>query len=123
MPRVCTKSLIEDREQDIITIRKTVTLVEEINSEEFSPRENLARASRRSSARRDLSERASRACFSSPRECDPHGAPASPPVCCRCFGAATNRGIDNLAAHRQEARSPQSLVKTSEQDVDSTGWL
>jgi len=36
-------------------------------------------------------------------------------VCCRCFGAATNRGIDNLAAHRQEARSPQSLVKTSEQ--------
>src|SRR3954463_5883544 len=39
----------------------------------------------------------------------------------RCFGAATNRGIDNLAAHRQEARSPQSLVKTSEQD--GTGWL
>src|SRR3954447_10051031 len=34
-----------------------------------------------------------------------------------------DRGIDNLAAHRQETRSPQKLVEAPEQDVDSTGSL
>src|SRR4051812_17686443 len=34
-----------------------------------------------------------------------------------------DRGIDDLAAHRQETRSPQKLVEAPEQDVDSTGSL
>src|SRR3954463_1946837 len=32
-----------------------------------------------------------------------------------------DRGIDNLAAHRQEARSPQSLIEPKEQSVDRAG--
>ena len=44
-------------------------------------------------------------------------------LCVALLRRRDDRGIDNLAAHRQETRSPQKLVEAPEQDVDSTGSL
>src|SRR6476620_2097087 len=44
-------------------------------------------------------------------------------LCVALLRRRDDRGIDNLAAHRQEARSPQKLVEAPEQGVDSTGSL
>ena len=44
-------------------------------------------------------------------------------LCVALLRRRDDRGIDNLAAHRHETRSPQKLVEAPEQDVDSTGSL
>src|SRR3954453_16686063 len=44
-------------------------------------------------------------------------------LCVALLRRRDDRGSDNLAAHRQETRSPQKLVEAPEQDVDSTGSL